>query len=248
MQKNQKEKEAKYSSRTIISKTEIEIDNIKIAVEFKRIKKVNLKVQPPSGKVSVSAPFNIDINYLKNLLISKIDWIKKHQEKISNLPKKAEKEYISGETHYFLGKAFLLEVLESKSRIKVFLNSDKITMQVPFRSSKEERERILYEFYKLNLKKLAPVLILKWEKIIGVKTNALGIRKTKTRWGSCKVVSKRIWLNSELAKKPVEVIEYVIAHELVHLLERHHNKRFYDFLTQFLPNWEKYKAELNKYD
>ncbi len=246
--KKNKNSKKKYDTKTVIQKKQIVVEKIKIDVEFKNIKNINLKVDRNSRKISISAPINADINYLKKFAASKLDWIQKQQEKTSTHTPKTQKEYITGETHYFLGKTYSLEVIESNDRPKIYLATDRIIMQIPFGSVIEQREKFLYELYRVQLKRILPDLISKWEKVINVKIDDYGIKKMKTKWGTCNRNAKRIWLNLELGKKPVEVIEYIIVHELVHLLERYHNKRFYDFMSLFLPDWKKYKEELNKYN
>ena len=229
------------------TKKQIDVGNVRIDVEFKNIKNINLKVHNPSGKVSISAPKNADMKYLRQLAISKLDWIQKHQEKISiHFP--AQKEFITGENHYFLGKVYTLEVIESHCKSKIQLDSDRIIMIIPFGTLGEQKQKYLDEWYRLQLKMLLPNLISNWEKVIKVKINDFSVKKMKTKWGTCNRTAKRIWLNLDLAKKPVEVIEYILVHELVHLLERYHNKRFYGSLSQFIPNWKQLKEELNKYN
>jgi len=246
--KKNKNSNKKYDTKKVLQKKQIVVDNIKIDVELKNIKNINLKVDRTSRKVSISAPKNADINYLKKFAASKLDWIQKQQIKISINTPKTQKEYLTGETHYFLGKTYSLELIESTERPKIYLTTNRIIMQIPFGSVIEQREKFLFELYRVQLKRILPDLISKWEKVINVKIDDYGIKRMKTKWGTCNRNAKRIWLNLELAKKPIEVIEYIIVHELVHLLERYHNKRFYDFMSLFLPGWKQFKEELNKYN
>ena len=246
--KNSKKSKKKYDTIKVIQKKQIDVGNVRIDVEFKNIKNINLKVHNPSGKVSISAPENADMKYLQQFAVSKLDWIQKHQEKISIHSPKYQKEFITGENHYFLGKVYTLEVIESHCKSKIQLDSDRIIMIIPFGTICEQKQKYLDEWYRFQLKMLLPDLISKWEKVIKVKINEFGVKKMKTKWGTCNRTAKRIWLNLDLVKKPVEVIEYILVHELVHLLERYHNKRFYGFLSQFLPDWKILKEELNKYN
>lgn len=157
-----------------------------------------------------------------------------------------EKDFVSGESHYFLGTSYLLNVVETTKKQHAEIRISKyIDLYVRPDCSKEKREKVLSEWYRENLKSIIPEYIIKWEKVMGVKVNDFGIKLMKTRWGTCNVRDKRIWINLELAKKNPRCIEYVVVHEMVHLLERSHNDIFKGYMSKFLPNWKSIKDELN---
>jgi len=182
---------------------------------------------------------------IRNFVISKLAWIKKQQAKFQAQEGQAETEYVSGERYYYQGIPYILNVMHTNKKQRVEISKKQINLFIRPDSTKEQRERILLEWYRSELKKQIPGLISKWENIIGVKVNSWGVKLMKTRWGTCNPKAKRIWINLELAKKSPRCLEYIIVHEMVHLLEKHHNKRFYAFMKQFLPNWREIKAELN---
>jgi len=225
---------------------QIKLGNIKIDVEQKDIKNIYLSVYPPNGKVKISAPERMDLDTIRVFAISKIKWIKKQQAKLTNQESETPREYLTRESHFFKGKRYLLKVIEHDAKPKVILKHSEIDLYIRPNTTVEKRGRIIDEWYRAELKKIVPKMIEKWEKKIGVKSNEFGIKKMRTKWGTCNTAAKRIWLNLELAKKPVECLEYIIVHELVHLLERSHNKRFVGLMDEFMPKWRFYKDELNK--
>jgi predicted metal-dependent hydrolase len=154
---------------------------------------------------------------------------------------------VTGESHYFLGQRYRLNVIEHKGAGKVILrNKTAADLYVRPGSDAARREKILQQWYREQLKTLIPSLLEKWKRVAGVQVTHWGIKKMKTKWGGCNIEDRRIWLNLELAKKPVRHIEYILVHELVHLRERHHNDRFTAIMTQLMPKWQHYKAELNR--
>jgi hypothetical protein len=224
----------------------IELGNIVIAVEQKNIKNIHLSVYPPLGKVRISAPQRMDLDTIRVFALSKLRWIKKQQEIFQNQDREAPREYLTRESHYFKGKRYLLKVIEQEAKPKVILKHNEIELYLRPNTSIEKRKPILDEWYRAELKKIVPKRLEKWEKKIGVQCHAFGIKKMRTKWGSCNTKAKRIWLNLELAKKPTECLEYIIVHELVHFLERRHNHRFIAFMDEFMPKWRFYKEELNR--
>ena len=225
---------------------QIELGNIKIDVEQKDIKNIHLSVYPPNGKVKISAPERMDLDTIRVFAISKLQWIKKQKVAFKNHERETPREYLTKESHYFKGKRYLLKITIHNASPKVILNHSEIDLFVRPNTSFEKRKQIIDEWYRLELKKIIPEIIEKWENKIGVKSNEFGIKKMRTKWGTCNIEAKRIWLNLELAKKPVECLEYIIAHELVHLLERSHNNRFISFMNKFMPKWKFYRDELNR--
>lgn len=223
------------------------INNIEIELTKKNIKNLHLSVHPPDGRVKISAPQYMDTDTIRLFAISKLSWIRKQQKKFINQERQPEREYVSGESHYFLGQRYLLNVIYTNKRKQgvEIRNKKYIDLYVRENTPKYLRERAMTEWYRRELKKLIPPIIAKWEPIIGVEVNEFGVKKMKTRWGSCNPKAKRIWLNLELVKKSPTCIEYVVVHEMVHLLEKSHNERFIAYMDKFLPNWRAIKAELN---
>ena len=226
---------------------QIIIGDIQIDVVLKRIKNIHLSVHPPDGRVRISAPAKMDFNRIRSFAFSKIEWIKKKQKKIQNRVTLPPKQFITGETHFFLGKSYDLNVFEGKIKPDVVLNENSIDLYVKKNSDIRNRFSVLESWYRYNLNIIALELIRKWEKIMDVSIDEFRIKKMKTRWGTCNRKAKRIWLNSELAKRPIQSIEYIVVHELIHLLERNHNERFYALMTNFLPDWKSYRKELNSF-
>lgn len=224
---------------------EIIIQGIPITVEKKKIKNMYLKVLPPEGKVVISAPTRMSQRIIEEFAVSKISWIQEKRKKYAEQPKKIELQYTSGEHIYVWGESYPMEIKYVNNGSKVTLAEERIVMQVPVDSTLEQRERCLNEWYRLQLKERIPLLIAKWEDIIGVQVYEWGVKNMKTRWGTCNTGAKRIWLNLQLAKKKPECLEYVVVHEMTHLLEKKHNQRFYGFMDKFLPEWRNIKDELN---
>jgi len=223
------------------------INDIEIELTKKNIKNLYLSVHPPDGRVKISAPYRMNMDSIRLFVISKISWIKRQQSKFKNQERQPEREYVSGESHYFLGQRYLLNVIYTNKRkqgVEV-RNKKYIDLYVRENAPKHIRERVMIEWYRKQLKELIPPLIAKWEPIIGVKVKEFGVKRMKTCWGTCNTKAKRIWINLELAKKSPTCLEYVIVHEMVHLLERHHNERFKAYMDKFIPNWRAVKAELN---
>ncbi len=225
---------------------QIELGNIKIAVELKNIKNIHLSVYPPNGAVKISAPERMDLDTIRVFAISKLQWIKKQQKIFRNQERETPREYLTKESHYFKGKRYLLKVVERNLKPEVILKHSKIELYVRPNTTLEKRQQIINEWYRSELKKSVHKFIKKWETKIGVKSNKFKIRKMRTKWGSCNNKTKTIILNLELAKKPVECLEYIIVHELVHLLERPHNELFVKYMNKFMPKWGFYKDELNR--
>jgi len=225
----------------------IEVSNIRVEVVRKPIKNLHLSVHPPDGRVRVSAPSRIDDEAVRLAVISKLRWIRRHQQTFAAQSRQSQREMVSGESHYFMGRRYHLNVLEhgGPNRISRKGNSE-LTLHVRPGADRVKREQVLNEWYRQHMKSLVPDLITEWQPVIGVQVADWGIKKMKTRWGSCNTRDHRVWLNLELAKRPLHCLEYVLVHEMVHLLERHHNDHFKSLMDQFLPQWRSYQDELNK--
>jgi len=226
---------------------QITLGNISIDVVRKDIKNLHLGVYPPNGRVRIASPLKIDDEAVRLFAISKMAWIKKQQLKFETQERQSERRFVSGESHYYKGNRYLLNVIYHNAAPKVEIrNKTYIDLYVRVGSTKEKREKVLTEWYRNQLKVQVPALIDKWQKIIGVKVNDWGIKKMKTKWGTCTIASCRIWLNLELAKKPEHCLEYIIVHEMIHLIERNHTDRFVAYMNKFMPQWHLYKEELNR--
>lgn len=220
------------------------INDIEIEVNKKKIKNMHLSVLPPDGKVRISAPIYIDDEKIKNFAISKIGWIKKHINKFENRPIKIERKYVSGESHYVWGRKYSLEIRHNYIN-NIETEGDKIILTVREGSTTQHRENVMIEWYRKQLKEKLPGVIGKWEAIIGVMADSVRIKNMRTRWGTCNTQTKCIWINLQLAKKPIECLEYIVVHELVHLLEKSHNNIFKGYMDKFLPDWRVTKDLLN---
>lgn len=225
--------------------TQIDLGDIQVEVDLKDIKNVHLSVHPPLGKVRIAAPSRMDIDTIRMFAISKLSWIKKQQEKLLNQHRESKREYLNRESHYFLGKRYLLKVVEENAKPSILIQYDTLVLKIRPEASDEHKHLALQEWYRGQLKEIIPSYIEKWEKIMGVEVLSFGIKKMKTRWGTCNSDKQKIWLNLELAKKPLQCLEYIIVHEMVHLLERKHNERFVAYMNRFLPQWRHLREELN---
>ena len=224
--------------------TKIKIGNTEVNVVKKNIKNLHLGVYPTEGRVRIAAPQEMNDESIRLFAISKIPWIRKQQSKFLKQEREAKREYLSGESHYFKGRRYLLDVQFTNEQPRAEIKKN-IRLFVKEGSKTEIKEKIMEDLYRNELKKEVPVLVEKWEKLIGVKVNDYKIRKMKTKWGSCNPDTKRIWINLELAKKSSDCLEYIIVHEMVHLLEKKHSPMFEQHLDNFMPDWEQHKKELN---
>jgi predicted metal-dependent hydrolase len=225
---------------------EIQLGNINIEVTQKDIKNVHLSVYPPFGQVKIAAPNRMDLDTIRIYAITKLSWIRKQQTKIIAQKREAPREYLTKESHYFLGKRYMLKVIEHNLTPSVKLKHNTIELYIRPETDTAKRKEILDEWYRTKLKEMIPLLIAKWEKVMAVEVKDFGIKKMKTKWGTCNIDAQRIWLNLELAKKPSNCLEYIVIHEMTHLLERNHNTRFVALMNKFMPNWKELKEELNR--
>ena len=223
--------------------TIIKLDDVEAEVAHKRIRNIHLRVLPPDGKVRISAPFRTKNEIIYKFAYSKLDWIKKQRIRISNNTHESF-QYVNQETHYFRGRKYQLKVQEKKGRPVVQLINDEIFLQVPEGAEMETRRAALQDWYHLQLEILIPPLITKWESTLNVSVKRFSIRCMKTRWGSCTPKTRSIRINLELIKRAPECLEYIVVHELVHLLEASHNNRFKTLMDKFYPRWKFYRKEL----
>ena len=217
-----------------------------VDVVFKKIKNIHLSVHPPTGRVRISAPRWMKLDTLRVYAISKIDWIKKHQNKFQAQERETRREYLDRESHYVWGRRYLLKVQEANRPPSVELKHSAMILTVRPGTVMTKREAVVMAWYREQVRAAVMPLIVKWEAILGVKANRTVIRRMRTRWGSCTPTRRTIRLNTELGKKPSECLEYVVVHELVHLLEPSHNSRFVALMDKYLPQWRHFKDELNR--
>ena len=224
----------------------ITVSGLSVEVVRKNIKNLHLGVYPPLGRVRVAAPLAVSDDAVRLAVVGKLGWIKRQRAKFQAQPRQSQRRMVSGESHYFMGQRYRLRVVEGSTPMRVALRGKaSLDLFVRPATSMERREELLQAFYRAELKKLIPTLLDKWQPILGVEANAWGIKKMKTKWGTCNIAARRLWLNLELAKKPIQCLEYILVHELLHLIERHHNDRFRSLMDQYLPQWQAHRDELN---
>ncbi len=222
------------------------LNNISIEVIRKDIKNIHLAVYPPNGRVRIAAPIGVNDDTIRFYAVLKLGWIKRRIRKFEEQERISLREYKSRESHYFLGRRYLLNVIKTDSSPKVVLkNKTFIELHIRPNTSTIKSHKIMTEWYRKELKEIIPDLIKRWEKKTNINVDDWKIKHMKTKWGSCNIEKRRIWLNLELAKKPLHCIEYIIVHEMVHLLVRRHNDKFKEYMNKFMPNWKKYRKELN---
>lgn len=226
-------------SRKKVKTKQIELSGISIRITRKNVKNINLRVYPRKKQVRISAPWHVREKVIHKFAESKMSWIQQKLASYRPEMQPEEPKFMTGESHWFLGQEYELSVRYADAKPEVLLDKENSTMTLQVRpgSDAEKRAHILKEWYRAELKAQIPKLVEKWEPVMNVKVNEFGVKQMKTRWGSCNIKAGRIWLNLELAKKTPACLEYVVVHEMVHLLERLHNKRFYSYMDQFLPNW-----------
>jgi predicted metal-dependent hydrolase len=226
---------------------QIEVNGLLVDVVRKDIKNLHLAVYPPDGRIRVAAPLRLDDEAVRLAVIARLAWIKRQQTKFQEQERQTAREYISGESHYFLGGRYRLNVILRDGPGQVIVRNKKIIdLYVRPDSTAEQRRRVMSDWYRSFLKASVPLLVAKWEAVMGVHVAEWGIKQMKTRWGACNIAAGRIWLNLELAKKSARCLEYIVVHEMVHLLERQHNERFKALMSQFLPQWQLIRDELNR--
>lgn len=226
----------------------ITVNGLEVEVVRKNIGNLHLAVYPPYGRVRVAVPLHVTDDNVRLAVISKLPWIKRHQACFLGQPRQSERKYISGESHYYRGKRYRLNVIEQPGPQRVEIkNRAVLNLYVHPGRGVEDRQRIMTEWYRLRLKESIPPLSKKWQEKTGIEVNDWRVKWMKTMWGSCNASAGRVWLNLELAKKPIHCLEYVIVHEMIHLRERKHNDAFMAHLDRFMPSWQSYRAELNQF-
>lgn len=223
------------------------VQGLEFEVNQKDIKNLHINILPPEGKVRISAPLDMTQESIRLAIVTRITRIKKEMNEMQAYVRESQREMISGESHYVDGNRYLLEVIEKQAKPDVSISKKKILrLQVRPNSTREKREEVLNEWYRDRLRERLETLTEKWEKVVGDSAAFYGIKRMHTKWGTCHSTSKRIWLNLELGKKHPDCLEYVLLHELVHLLEPTHSNRFFELMDKHMPNWEQYKALLDE--
>jgi predicted metal-dependent hydrolase len=225
---------------------QLKLGDITVDVVFKDIKNIHLSVHPPTGRVRISAPLRMHLDTIRVFAISKIVWIKQQQKKLREQARETPREYLDRESHYVWGKRYLLTVTEIDKAPSVELNHSRMLLRVR-PGTDEKRMHVLVEgWYREQIKGAVPSLIAKWEPVLGVRVTRFFVQRMKTKWGSCNPAAGHIRLNTELAKKPIECLEYIIVHEMAHLLEPTHNARFRSLMDLLMPKWQFYLDRLNR--
>lgn len=223
------------------------LEDIEIEIQKKNIKNLNLTIDLAAGKVRMSVPLDAREEEIRYFAFSKIAWIKKKQAISGTRKKPSSLEYLTGEVHFFLGQPYRLHVIETKKSQYLEIKADgSMNLYIRPGSTKDKREKLILKEYRQKLKEMIPEMIKKWEGPMGVRVEEFGIKNMKTRWGTCNIAEKRIWVNLELAKKEEKFLEYILVHEMVHLLERRHSAKFKSYMDRFLPDWRRLREELNE--
>lgn len=223
----------------------IRIADIDVDVVRKDIKNLHIGVYPPFGRVRVAAPPPLNDEAIRLAVVSRLAWIRKKREQVKRQARQSRREMVDGEAHYAWGRKYRLRVVGDGARRRVELKGDWLELHVPKGADRDSRERRLMAWYRDHLKAEIPPIIEKWAPILDVEEPTWMVRRMKTKWGTCMPDQAKIWLNLELAKKPPECLEYIIVHEMIHLLERHHTDRFYALQARFLPSWRTHREVLN---
>lgn len=226
--------------------TQLQLGDITVDVVLKDIKNVHLSVYPPTGRVRISAPVRMDLDTLRVYAISKLDWIKRQQTKLRQQARETPRAYIDRESHYVWGQRYLLQVVEADQPPAVELAHSHMLLRVRAGSDESKRQAVVEQWYREQVKQAVPPLIALWEPRLGVQVERFYVQRMKTRWGSCNDRARTIRLNTELAKKPPQCLEYVVVHEMVHLLARRHDERFRELMDGVMPHWETVRDELNQ--
>ncbi len=224
----------------------IKLGDIMVDVELKEIKNVHLSVYPPTGRVRISAPSHMSLDRIRVFAISKLGWIKEQQKKLQRQERETPREYLDRESHYLWGRRYLLAVSEGNQAPSVALKHRRMLLQVRPGADELKKRAVVEEWYREQLKKALRPLIAKWEPLMGVKVERFFVQRMKTKWGSCNPIAGSIRLNTDLAKKPRQCLEYIVVHELIHLREPTHSARFVALMDQYVPKWQYYRDQLNR--
>jgi predicted metal-dependent hydrolase len=212
----------------------------------KDIKNVHLSVHPPTGRVRIAAPARLSLDTIRVFAISKLQWIRQQQTKMQEQERETPREYLDRESHCVWGRRYLLAVTECDQSPSIELSHNRIILRVRPGTDRTKREALMEQWYREKVRGAAPALVAKWERLMGVKVRRIFVQRMKTKWGSCNHRAGTIRLNTDLAKKPKECLEYIVVHEMAHLLEPTHNERFMALMERFMPRWQSYRETLNR--
>lgn len=230
----------------MVMMTSIDLGKLSVDVVRKDIRNLHLSVYPPTGRIRIAAPLRMNLDTIRLFAISKLGWIRQQQKKLRNQEREAPREYLDRESHYLWGRRYLLKVAEVNAPASVEIKHRQLVLRVRNAAYEAEKLTVLDDWYRERMKEVVPELIAKWERLMGVKVQGVLVRKMKTLWGSCSHERGTIRLNLELAKKPPECLEYIVVHELAHLLEPTHSQRFVALMDKFIPKWRFHRDELNR--
>jgi len=226
--------------------TQIQLGDMAVDVVLKDIKNVHLSVHPPTGRVTIAAPAHMSLDTIRVFAITKLTWIRQQQRKVRQQEREAPREYLDRESHYLWGKRYLLKVFEADRPPTIELKHSRMHLRVRPGTGQIKSQAIVDEWYRVQVKQAAAPLIALWEPRLGVKVERFYVQRMKTKWGSCNHRARTIRLNTDLAKKPPECLEYLIVHELVHILEPTHNARFIALMNHHMPKWRSHQQTLNR--
>ena len=224
----------------------LDLGGVSVDVVFKDIKNVHLSVYPPTGRVRISAPSRMTLDTVRVFAISKLEWIRQQQGKLLEQERETPREYLDRESHYLWGKRYLLDVAEADRTPSVEIKHNTLLLQVRPGTTDEKKQAVVAQWYRDQLRSELPQLLAKWEPVAGVVVERFYVQQMKTIWGSCNPRARSIRLNTELAKKPKAHLEYIVVHEMVHLLEPRHNDHFIALMDQFMPNWQHRRDQLSR--
>lgn len=222
------------------------VGGVQVEIIRKAIKNLHIGVYPPNGRVRVAAPLALNDDAVRLAVVTRLGWIKRQKSKFGAQSRQSERAYLSGESHYFLGQRYRLSVIEASATARVTLrNGHKMELQIRPGTDQPGRERVMLTWYRQELRHRATPIIQTWAATMAVPPPTWGIKRMKTKWGTCNIEANRIWLNLELIKKPPHCLEYVIVHELAHFRERNHTERFVALMDQHFPHWPSAREDLN---
>jgi predicted metal-dependent hydrolase len=226
--------------------TKIQLGSIEAEVILKDIQNVHLSVHPPAGRVRIAAPARMNLDTIRVFAISKLGWIKQQQKALAEQQRETQREYIGRESHYVWGKRYLLSVVEQDAPPSISLQHSKMILRIRPGTDAAKRHEITEQWYRDQVRASVPELIERWSPVLGVRVTRFAIQRMRTRWGSCNPHAGSIRLNTDLAKKPPQCLEYIVVHEMMHLLEPTHNARFVALMDQFMPQWHHHRQTLNR--
>jgi predicted metal-dependent hydrolase len=224
----------------------IHLGEIAIAVTRKKIKHVHLSVYPPAGRVTLVAPAGTRLEVARAYAVSRLGWIREQQTKLRAQVRETPRQFIERESHYLWGRRYLLSIREQDAKPSVRLTHRRLTLTVRPGTSRAKRQAIMHEWHKSLLHGAVPALIRKWEPKLGVGVAGYFLQRMKTKWGSCNHRARHIRLNTELVKKPKDLLEYVVVHEMLHLIAPTHSEQFLTLMTKYYPSWREAREELNE--